>query len=471
MVEGFTQVVAKQLLKAEKQLATLRFWFTGLLLVLFLITKTVHEGRLRFTIEHLLALLVSILLIAYSLLVRRFIRKGNFPDRLWHISVIIDAIGASVFLGLSLAHDFSYMSLFFVLAAQAFFLLPLFFSVLRLKTSGTFSAGLTALAGTLTVILLYRLLAETSPFFRYVVYFPGVLAVVGGGAWFITRSLFRVLQANLVTDELLRSSRRLRMSMMIVQTSVLTLSKFVNNLEKISTNLAAGAHKQAGSIEQIAGSAEKMQASMARISNSTKISAKTIRRTVEFSDSGNSIVQQVIENILNIHDDVDQMISALELINEIADQTNLLALNASIEASRTADSGFTVLAEEIRTLAERSAETAGEIGKLVKQVAKVIFSGGEASKEAGKIFDRVNNDLSTYSSFINELHKAVQEQFGANQKVNESLENIGQITTENSLAAENVEHVVADLKNEVGKLKALVDDKLIETLLITQEET
>ena len=168
---------------------------------------------------------------------------------------------------------------------------------------------------------------------------------------------------------------------------------------------------------------------------------------------------------MEIHEVVDQMDSALLLINEIADQTNLLALNASIEASHSGDSGFSVVAEEIRGLAERSAETAGEISRHVKQVEKVIFGGGESSKEAGKIFDRINKDLGVYSNFVSSLHGAVQEQLKSNQAVTDSVEDIRQVTLENSQASEHVAQLVGELKGEVAKMRSLMDNKVVEQLL------
>ena len=135
-------------------------------------------------------------------------------------------------------------------------------------------------------------------------------------------------------------------------------------------------------------------------------------------------MHRMIHEIADIHEVAEQMDASLDLINEIADQTNLLALNAAIEASRVGDesTGFSVVAGEIRTLAERSAETAGEISRLVKQMEKVIYIGGESSKEAGEIFDRINSDLGQYADFVRNLNGAVQEQLGANRAVSDSLD-------------------------------------------------
>ena len=117
---------------------------------------------------------------------------------------------------------------------------------------------------------------------------------------------------------------------------------------------------------------------MERISSSTERSASTIGGTAQFSESGNTILKKVIEEILGIHEVVDKMVAALARINDIADQTNLLALNAAIEASHSGDeqSGFSVVADEIRQLAEKAATIANEVSKWVRQVETVIERGG-----------------------------------------------------------------------------------------------
>jgi methyl-accepting chemotaxis protein len=204
---------------------------------------------------------------------------------------------------------------------------------------------------------------------------------------------------------------------------------------------------------------------MESISNSTEKSATTIGTTAQFSASGNTIVKKVIEEILGIHEVVDKMVAALARINDIADQTNLLALNAAIEASHTGDeqSGFSVVADEIHTLAEKSAEIASEVSTWVKQIESVIERGGESSREAGKIFDTIAGDLGAYAGFIHELSQSVKEQLGANREVTGAIESIGSVVEDNRFSAEAVTRIIGDLKKEMLKLESLVGDQAHET--------
>ena len=175
-------------------------------------------------------------------------------------------------------------------------------------------------------------------------------------------------------------------------------------------------------------------------------------------------MQKVIEEILGIHDVVDRMVAALARINDIADQTNLLALNAAIEASRTGDeqSGFSVVADEIRKLAEKSAETASEVSKWVRQIETVIERGGESSREAGKIFDTIARDLGAYAGFIHDLSLSVKDQLGANRAVTGTIESIGSVVEDNKFSAEAVTRIIGDLKKEMLKLESLVGSNVQE---------
>jgi len=303
---------------------------------------------------------------------------------------------------------------------------------------------------------------------------PFLNALVGALAALVCHRFSKALRENLVTDDLRKSSRRLTMTMDIISASIFNLHQLINKLGEVSVTVSEGARHQAAGIEQVTAAAEQLQGAMESISHSTERSAATIGTTAQFSESGNSMVKLVIDEILGIHDVVDKMVAALARINDIADQTNLLALNAAIEASRAGDtqSGFSIVADEIRQLAEKSADTASEVSKWVRQIEIVIERGGESSREAGKIFDTIAHDLGTYAGFINELSRSVKEQLGANREVTGAIESIGSVVEDNRFTAETVTRITGDLKKEMLKLESLVGGRrAAETASLDQDET
>jgi uncharacterized coiled-coil DUF342 family protein len=465
MVEGVARIAFLQVAKVERRFSIFRILYSA---GLFTLVNLFRNPLVSLKIDHLLALLSFILLVCYSIIVIVLTGRDSFQERLGHLSNGVDAIGAAVFFGIFLSFPSEGLRNLAVVLAEVYFFAPVVASVVKVKPSHTASAGLFPMLAAGIVIAIQLLITMPGARMGFPVFVPGILLAAGIALYVTAISFNRLFREHMVTEDLARSSRRLRMAMEIVQISVMNLGEFVNNLERISNTLYTGAHNQAKSVEQIAASADSLKAAMGRITESTNRSTNALKQTVDVSSQGNQTMHRMITENADIQEVAEQMDAALELINEIADQTNLLALNAAIEASRVGDetSGFSVVAGEIRTLAERSAETSGEISRLVKQMEKVIVVGGESSKHAGEIFERINRDLGSYADFIRGLNTAVQEQQSANRAVSESLDKIHAVTLENSKAADRVREVIGELKKEVSKLKDLVDGKLVEIPLI-----
>jgi hypothetical protein len=465
MVEGVASIVFLQVAKVERRFSIYRIAYGACLFILY---NLLRNPLADLKIDHLLAVLSFILLLIYSIVVIVLTGGDSFHERMGHLSNGVDAVGAAVFFGIYLSIPTAVMRNFAVVLAVVHFFAPVVTSVAKVKPSHTGSATLLSVCASAAVITTHLLISMPGDNMGYPLYVPGMLLVAGVTLWATSVAFARLFRENMVTEDLARSSRRLRMAMEIVQISVMNLGEFVNNLERISNILYTGAHNQAKSVEQIAASADSLKAAMGRITESTARSTNALKQTVDVSSQGNQTMHRMITEIANIHEVAEQMDAALELINEIADQTNLLALNAAIEASRVGDetTGFSVVAGEIRTLAERSAETSGEISRLVKQMEKVIVVGGESSHQAGEIFARINSDLGSYADLIRSLNTAVQEQQTANRAVSDSLDKIHAVNLENGKAADRVREVIGELKKEVSKLKDLVDGKLVEIPLI-----
>jgi hypothetical protein len=466
MVEAVTRLLGAQMVKAERTAAIVRIAsFCGLAAAF----AALKNPLVALTLDHLLALLVLLLATGYSVGVLAVGRHGELPERLGHLSGLLDALGAAVFFGLFLAFPEFGVFAALVILSEMYFFVPLIVGVVRIRPAQVLSATGGVVVASSVAMLVLAAVSGRRPSFGTHAYVPLVLLVAGLALAATARWYFRLLRDNLVTEDIARSGRRLRMTMEIIQVSIMNLTQFVTNLERISSTLSLGAHNQVKSVESIAASADDLKSSVGRISQSTEIAANTIRQTLEFSNQGNQRMQRMIAEAAETNQAADHMTRSLDLIDEIADQTNLLALNAAIEASRAGEesSGFSVVAGEIRTLAERSAETAGEISRLVKQMVKVLQAGGESSREAGLTFDRINNDLGEYSSLVRNIHLAVQEQLAANEGVSESLEKILRVTMQNDKAADRVREVIGELRKEVVKLKALVDGRLTETAAIT----
>jgi methyl-accepting chemotaxis protein len=454
-VQSLAQIAAEQTRVADHIAVGVRLGAAAVILVLAAV-----EGRASAVLVDVAALVgLGITAVIALILLRR--KKATEP--LFIPFLVVDVVAILAMATGSLARETLEPALptLFVLATYclSITLLASFHMSLRDSILSTVTGFIVA-----ALVAIYAALRFPGGLAIALFVIPFLNGVVGGFATIAAHRFTKALKENLVTEDLLRASRRLKMTMDIVTASIFNLHQLINKLGDISSIVSQGARNQAAGIEQVTASAEQLQDAMESISRSTEKSAVTIGSTAQFSESGNTILKKVIDEILGIHDVVDKMVTALARINDIADQTNLLALNAAIEASRTGDeeSGFSVVADEIRKLAEKSSETASEVSKWVRQIETVIERGGESSREAGKIFDTIARDLGNYAGFIHGLSNSVKNQLSANREVTGAMESIGSVVEDNRFSADAVTRIIGDLKKEMLKLESLVGDKIQE---------
>jgi len=454
-VQNLAQITLNQRVLSDRLAIGVRLGASGIVLVLCLITgletPSIVAGSAFFGLG------------IFSLVAGVLLAQKRDPAGLYVPALVLDCIAIAA-TGLSIGSSVAFVAgLPMLIVLEGYCLGIALLSALRLWPRDVLLAS-SVVVLTPAVVCAGAFIVTHDPGARALFLIPPLNLVVIVFSMIICRQGRGTLENNLVTEDLLKASRRLKMTMDIVSASIFNLHQLVNKLGEVSATVSTGVRNQAAGIEQVTTAAEQLQGAMENISQATERSASSIGKTAQFSESGNTIMQKIIAEILGIHDVADKMVAALARINDIADQTNLLALNAAIEASRTGDeqSGFSVVADEIRKLAEKSVETASEVSKWVKQIEGVIQTGGESSREAGKIFDTIARDLGSYAGFIHQLSMSVKEQLGANREVTDAIENIGSVVEDNRDMAESVFRIIGDLRKEMLKLESLVGDKVQE---------
>jgi methyl-accepting chemotaxis protein len=238
-----------------------------------------------------------------------------------------------------------------------------------------------------------------------------------------------------------------------------------SNVKNSSLQLSKGSADQAASAEEVSTSIEEM---VANIDQNTDNAVETEKITVETAKDVN-IADKLSSNAA---DSMKSVAEKITIIGDIAFQTNILALNAAVEAARAGEHGrgFSVVAAEVRKLAERSKVAADEIHELVNNGLKV-------SQEAGEKSRALVPDIEKTTQLIKEISAASLEQKTGAEQINMAMQQLNLITQENASSSDELTQSAEQLANLADRLKKAVSffnlgkDNVSETSIEKEAET
>jgi len=232
-----------------------------------------------------------------------------------------------------------------------------------------------------------------------------------------------------------------------------------------SQSLAEGSSELASSIEETSSSLEEM-AGMTRqnADNANQANGLSSEATSE-AEKGMAAMNKMSGAMQEIKKSSDETAKIIKVIDEIAFQTNLLALNAAVEAARAGDAGkgFAVVAEEVRNLAQRSAEAAKDTSGLIEGSQKNAEEGVRATEEVVEILGSVTGSIKKVADLLAEVAAASKEQAQGVDQVNSAVAQMDQVTQttaanaeESSSASEELAAQAQEMQNIVGDLNRIV---------------
>ncbi|WP_423367606.1 methyl-accepting chemotaxis protein [Burkholderia sp. LMG 32019] len=225
-----------------------------------------------------------------------------------------------------------------------------------------------------------------------------------------------------------------------------------------NADLSARTGTQAASLEETAASMEELTATVRQNTDSARAASALADAALEATSHGGGVVDSVIDRMRGIAQSSGRIAEIISVIDGIAFQTNILALNAAVEAARAGEQGrgFAVVAGEVRSLAQRSAQSAKEIKALIEDSVAQINGGAELVERAGDAMRKVSSSITRVVQTMSEITAASVEQSVGIEQVNQAVTQMDQLTQQNAALVEEVAAAAASLNDQTAHLMQAV---------------
>ena len=243
-------------------------------------------------------------------------------------------------------------------------------------------------------------------------------------------------------------------------TAITDISQNIEYLDSMIQGQASSVVQASAAVEEMIGNINSVDKSVIKMVEEFTVLELDTKNGIEQNSSVNGLIQKISDQSVS-------MMDANTTIQSIAEQTNLLAMNAAIEAAHAGEAGkgFSVVADEIRKLAETSAEQSNKIGEELSKIQNGIQQVVTASSESEKSFQSVSERINLTSELITQIRGAMEEQQSGSQQILEALQAMNDSTSkvrdagnEMTRGGESIKGDVSELRNSMDSISSAVSD-------------
>lgn len=227
---------------------------------------------------------------------------------------------------------------------------------------------------------------------------------------------------------------------------------------KLSLDFENSVNAEASAIEEISATLVESSASILNISNSTHSSAERLSTSAEKAKASFNLIDQITSSITDISEQSKKIQNALSLIYDVTNETEMLAMNASIEAAKAGEfgKGFSVVANEIRELAEKSQESVSEIDEKIRQNNEIVENTQDVITDSQKTLKEILEMTVVSDQFLSQISVAINETSTGQDELLKAVDNINAVMTK-------IVSLVSEMKTraeKIDEISSIMEDVL-----------
>ena len=226
-----------------------------------------------------------------------------------------------------------------------------------------------------------------------------------------------------------------------------------NHLLALVNSLHNATINQASSLEETSAAVAEITSNIADTSVKAKNMLEIATKTKNYANDGIKLVENTEKSMLEINDSTSAIQEAITIIDQIAFQTNILSLNAAVEAATAGEAGkgFAVVAQEVRNLANRSAEAANEIKYIVENATSKANEGKQIANSMIDGYKELNESINQTINLISDVEMSSKEQLLGIEQINDAVNQLDQQTQQNAMIASQTNDIALSA-DEIAKL-------------------